>query len=325
MSPASAVLSLAQGLVLIALAPALAGLLRWLEARLQLRQGPPILQPYRDLAKLLAKPAVRPVGASFVSAIAPYVLFAVYSTLVFMLPVVSSSPLLPGDLILVIYLLGLARFVLSLAGLDVGAGFGSLGAGREMFLHFLTEIGLALLMVALAICWRSVDLTAVFEHHRALAFLEFIAKPQLVLLGVAMFFLFLFEAERIPIDNPATHLELTMAQRAITLEFAGRDLALIEWAEMTKLLALLTMAGHLFVPLPEFFSPLAGATYSLSTAILGYALRIGLLVLGLAMAEAYQPKQRLRNVPRLALIAIAFSVMAILYVLTLDPAGSALQ
>jgi formate hydrogenlyase subunit 4 len=309
-----------QGFVLILFAPLSVGLLRWLEARLQRRQGPGILQPYRDLAKLLAKPAVRPAQASIIFASTPFVLFAVYGVVAFMLPVFSQDTLLRGDLIVIVYLWGLARFTLSLAGLDAGASFGSLGASREMFLHFLTEIGLALLVIVLAIRWDTTSLADILQQHWSLGLLKFLVEPELVLLGIALFLLILFEAERIPVDNPATHLELTMAQRAVTLEFAGRDLALVEWAEAIKLLTLLTLLCHLFIPLPleEYLTPLGGGSTAIvtaATAMVSYAVRIGLLLIGLALWEAHQPKRRLRNVSRFVFISIALSATAILYAL----------
>lgn len=317
-----------QGFVLILFAPLSVGLLRWLEARLQRRQGPGILQPYRDIAKLLAKPAVRPVQASIIFASTPFVLFAVYGVVTFMLPVFSPDTLLRGDLIVIIYLWGLARFTLSLAGLDAGASFGNLGASREMFLHFLTEIGLALLVIVLAIRWGTTSLADILQYHWSLGLLKFLIEPELVLLGGALFLLILFEAERIPVDNPATHLELTMAQRAVTVEFAGRDLALIEWAEAIKLLTLMTLLCHLFIPVPfeEYLTPLGGGStiiVTTATAILAYAVRIGLLLIGLALWEAGQPKRRLRNVPRVAFISVALSATAIMYVLAFGPAPGA--
>lgn len=308
-----------QGLVLIAGAPLLIGLLHWGEARLQRRQGPGIFQPYRDLVKLLAKPAVRPTGVSIVFRCTPYVLFATYGVLAFMVPVISRDTLLRGDFIMMIYVLGLARFTLSLAGLDTGASFGGLGASREMFLHFLTEIGLALLVVALAILWNTTNMASIMSTHWQLGLSRFMSEPELVVLGLAFFLLVLFEAERLPVDNPATHLELTMSQRAVTLEFAGRDLALVEWAEAIKLAVLITLAGHLFVPLPLllYLSPLAGGPFAFELSALGYVLRVGLLLLGLTLWESSQPKRRLRNVPRVALISVALSATAILYALTL--------
>ena len=318
---------LVQGTMLILIAPAIIGLLNWTEARLQRRQGAGIIQPYRDLTKLLAKPAVRPRSTSFVFAATPYVLFAAYGTLAFMLPAISQHTLMRGDLILIIYVLGLARFTLSLAGLDAGASLGGLGASREMFLHFLTEIGLAMLVVALAIRWQTTDLTIIMESHWSMGLLGSLYEPELVLLSLAMFVLVVFEAERRPVDNSATHLELTMAQKAVTLEFAGRDLALVDWAEAIKLTALLTIAGHLFIPLPLplVLSPLGSGPAMLVTATLGWALRVGLLILGLGIVEVYLPKRRLRTLPQLALTSIALSGTAILYALTLVNLGSAIR
>lgn len=300
---------LTQGILLIAISPAVIGLVRWLEARLQRRQGQAIVQPYRDLAKLLAKPSVRPFGTSFVFGLTPYVLFAAYGTLAFMIPVFSERTLIRGDLILIIYILGLARFALSLAGLDSGSGFGGLGASREMFFHFLTEVGLALLMVALAILWQTTDLAVILSSPSM--------SSAIVLLAPAMFLLILFETERLPVDNPMTHLELTMSQKAVGLEFGGQDLALIEWAEAIKLTALLALAGQLFVPLPGSFTPLSTAPVPNLLALLGFLVRVFLFIVAVVITETSQPKRRLRNVPRLVMIAIVFIVVAILSVLML--------
>lgn len=302
---------LTQGLLLIAISPAVIGLVRWLEARLQRRQGQAVVQPYRDLAKLLAKPSVRPLGTSFVFGLTPYVLFAAYGTLAFMIPVFSERTLIRGDLILIIYILGFARFALSLAGLDSGSGFGGLGASREMFFHFLTEVGLALLMVALAILWQTTDLAVILSSPWKSM------SPAIVLLAPAMFLLILFETERLPVDNSMTHLELTMSQKAVGLEFSGQDLALIEWAEAIKLTALLALAGQLFVPLPGSFTPLSTAPVPNLLAILGFLVRVFLFIVAVVITETSQPKRRLRNVPRLVMIAIVFIVVAILSALTL--------
>lgn len=318
----SSMIGLAQGIMLIAFAPALVGLLNWIEARLQRRQGTGIVQPYRDIAKLLGKPAVRPTGASIVFALAPYTLFAAYGSLMFMLPAVFQETMLHGDLILIVYVLGFGRFILSLAGLDTGAGFGGLGASREMFLHFLTEIGLAMLVIALAIRWHTTDLTSIMAQHWQMGLLHSLSEPELMLLSLAMFVLVVFEAERKPVDNPTTHLELTMAHRAITLEYAGRDLALVDWAEAIKLTVLLTITCHLFIPLPMVFSPMGNGPVAILMATLGWAARIGLLVFGLGIAEVYLSKRRLRMLPQLALTSIALSATAILYALTLGSIGS---
>lgn len=319
-------IGLFQGLVLIAMAPLTVGILRWVKARLQGRRAPWVFQPYFDLAKLLAKPAVRPQSASFISALAPYVLIVSYGLLVFMVPVAAPHSLLRGDLILLVYVLGLARFTMSLAGLDTGAALAGLGSSREMFLYFLTEIGLALVIVALALLWRTTDIAFVLNKHWGLGVRGFLSEPELIPLGLSLLLLVLFEAERLPVDNPATHLELTMSQRAITLGFAGRDLALIEWAEAIKLMVLVTLTSHLFVPLPfpQVLSPIGDNLISFVTAWLGYFMRAGILLLILAVWESTQPKVRLRNTPRLALTAITLSTIAILYAMVLAPTGSAL-
>ena len=310
-------LGLLQGVAIIAGAPMLIGFLRWCKARFQGQQGPSPLQPYLDLRKLLWMPPVRPGTTSIVFAVTPCVLFAVYGTLAFAAPLFAHSSLLAGDLWLFIYLLALARFILSLAGLDAGAPFTGLGSSREMFLHFLTEIGLALFVTGLALRWRATDFKAILGAHWDLGFSQFIARPELILLALALGLLILFEAERIPIDNPATHLELTMAHRAITLEFAGRDLGILEWAEMVKLAVLLALFGGLFLPFPAIISPFGSGLVAIFAAALGAFVRTFLLVVVLAAWEMAQPKLRFRAATGPALGAMVLSLTAILYVLTL--------
>lgn len=317
-------IGLAQGTLVILLAPGVAGLLRYFKAGLQQRRRGPgvILQPYRDLVKLMRKPAVRSETTSWFFAITPAVLFATYSLLVFLVPVFHRATLVQGDLIVVIYLLGLARFVLSLAGLDVGGPFGGLGSSREMFLHFLTEIGLVLVIAALMLRWETVSLNALFEHHWALGLTELVARPELVLLALSLALLTLLESGRIPIDNPAAHLELTMAHKAILLEYAGRDLALIEWAEMIKLTFLLTLLGSLFVPFPALPGSTSG--YDLlesGLALATYAFKIGVLVLCLALWEMSRPKLRLRAVVGPGLVAMALSLTTIIYIIATRSGG----
>lgn len=291
-------LGLLQSLTLIGAAPLLVGLLRWFKARWQGYQGATPIQPYRDIVKLWRKPAMRPAGTSFVFAATPYLLFALYGAVACTIPLFGPQTLLAADLILIIYLLALARFILSLSGLDTGASFGGLGSSREMFFYFLTEIGLAVVVAGLAIRWRTTDLTAILQTHWSLGFNLFGRHPELILLAFAFAFLILFEAERLPLDNPATHLELTMAQHAVTLEFAGRDLAILEWAEMVKLSALLTLYGAMFLPFASVFF-------------------VFILVVALAAWELSQVKLRLRVVVGPTLTAVVVSLAAILFALTL--------
>ena len=323
-----------QAVFLIAFAPALAGWINWLKARGQgrKRKWATILQPYRDLWKLLHVPAVRPQTASWVFSLTPWVVFIAYTWLAFSLPV-FSQPLLKIDIIVVIYVLGLARFTLSLAGWDAGAAFGGLGSSREMFFHFLTEIGLFLVLAALALRWDTVNLTEIIKSHAEMfsnliqvfsnlqVFLnlsdglddllkQLIEDLWLIFIAVAFASLILLEAERIPVDNPETHLELTMAHKAITLEFAGRDLALIEWAEMVKMLFLFTLFANLFLPFHNLLQE------NIGLALASFVIEIIFLGSLLALWELRQPKTRLRQVSRLASwSSMLFSMIAIVLVI----------
>lgn len=299
-----------QGLLLLLFAPLIAGLLKTTKSGLQgrVRGWTNMIQPYRDLIKLFKKNAVRPSTSSWVFAYLPLILFTIYGLLVFMVPIFTASPLIFADLILVIYLLGLARFALSLAGLDTSAPFGGLGGSREMFFHYLTEIGLAAVLVVLALRWNTINLAELFVEHANLGF-GLLTSPALLLLVPALAGLILFETGRIPIDNQATHLELTMAQKAITLEYAGYDLALIEWAEMSKLAFLLTVFVKLFLPFPLLaFSWGGGALITLD-----FLLKLVVVVFGLALWEMSRPKLRLRKVVGPALVSMVFSILAIVY------------
>jgi formate hydrogenlyase subunit 4 len=305
-----------QGAFLIAIAPGIAGLLHYFKAGLQgrHRRFANAWQPYRDIYKLFRMPAVISDRCSWLFAITPTVLFVAYGWLAFLLPIISRRPLIFTDLIVVVYVMGLARFTLSLAGLDSGAPFGGLGSSREMFFHFMSEIGLILILAALALHWNTVQIEELIRHHEQSAYTIFF-KPDLLLLAISMAILILFETGRIPIDNPTTHLELTMAQKAITLEYAGRDLALIEWAEMIKLAFLLTLFSDLFLPFSLFsFLESSASWLFVVVSLVEYLSKMILLAVVLALWETHRPKLRLRKVVELALISMALSLMAIVYV-----------
>jgi formate hydrogenlyase subunit 4 len=309
-----------QGICLIAIAPLVTGLLRFFKARLQQRRRSitTVWQPYRDLIRLIAAPSVRASTTSWVFALTPAILLVAYGFLSFVVPVFYPKPLVATDFIVVIYILGLARFTLSLAGLDAGAPFGGLGSSREMFLHFLTEIGLMLFLAGLVLYWNTMELGELFARHSELGF-GFLLKPSLILLGLSLAIILLFETGRIPIDNPATHLELTMSHKAITLEYAGRDLAVNEWAEMIKLGFMLTLFGDLFLPSPNLSSLALPTNLLVNSLLLGivFLLKTVLLVLVLAIWETLQPKLRLRKVKETAFAAIALSLLAIVNILSL--------
>ncbi len=310
MTPAALLLSLGQGLLCLALAPFTVGALQRVKTRLQRRTGPTLWQPYRDLGKLLRKRSVMPHDASWVFHVAPAVVFACYGALGFLAPTVflaAQDGLWTGDLLVLVYLLGLARLTLGLAGMAAGAPFGGLGSSRELFLHALAEPTLILIVGTLALRWHTADLAAILRfHHSAPA--DVYTTPALLLLLLALWLAVLIEAGRLPFDNPASHLELTMFGKAIYLEYAGPQLALLEWAEWTRLTFLLTLLANLFVPWL-----LAAATnpWWLNIVLIAlYPFKLYLLAAVLAVWEVLQVKLRLRAVVTPALTALVITLLA---------------
>jgi len=286
-----------QGLAILALAPFLVGWINWCKAYFTGRRRPAayLLQPYRDLFKLLRVPATRSKKTSRVFSWTPWVVFLSYGTLLFTLPV-FLEPLLRADLILTLYLLGLARFMLSLAGLDSASSFGGLGSSREMFFHFLTEISLFSVIAGIFVLSGSAVLHD-FKHQENQ---DLIFGISIATLFIAFFPALLLETRRIPVDNPETHLELTMAGKAVELEFSGRDLALIEWGEMNKLVFMLALWMQLLILLPIPNAPLV--IMPLLWLLAGA---------GLALWESKIPKMRLGQVSRVAQISLLLSLFAI--------------
>jgi formate hydrogenlyase subunit 4 len=287
-----------QGLAILAVAPILVGWINWCKACFTGRRRPVayLLQPYRDLFKLLRVPATRSKPTSWVFSWTPWVVFLSYGTLLFTLPVIFPA-LLRADLILTLYLLGLARFTLSLAGLDSASSFGGLGSSREMFFHFLTETSLFSVIAGVFVLSGS---AFVSQSLPLLDDKNLIVSISAIALFVAFFPVLLLETRRIPVDNPETHLELTMAGKAVELEFSGRDLALIEWGEMNKLVFMLALWMQLLILLPIWNAPLMimPLFWLLSGA-------------GLALWESKMPKMRLGQIPVVAQISLLFSLFAI--------------
>ena len=242
-----ALVQLAQLLLMLALAPLLTGYVRSLKAHLLRRQGPSVLQPYRDLLKLIRKEAVLAHNASWVFRVAPYLVFATTLTAAALVPTFATglafSP--AADLIAIVALLASARFVLALAGLDVGTSFGGIGSSPEMMIASLAEPAMLMIVFTLSLLAGSTQLSSVSA---------FMQEPQvglrvsLAMSLVALLMVAIAENARIPVDNPATHLELTMVHEAMILEYSGRHLAVIEAAVSLKLLLYFSLIACLFVP-----------------------------------------------------------------------------
>src|SRR5213596_852055 len=237
----------AQMLVVLALAPLLTGFVRKVKAHLLRRQGPPLLQPYRDLIRLMRKEVVLAENASWLFRVIPYIVFAGTWVAASLVPTFRGGLLFSwsADLIAIVALLGSARFFLALAGMDVGTSFGGIGSSREVMIAALAEPAMLLIVFCLALVAGSTQLSTV-SHLLASSYVGL--RVSLGMALVALFMVAIAENARIPVDNPATHLELTMVHEAMILEYSGRHLAMIELASFVKLLLYVSIIGCVFFP-----------------------------------------------------------------------------
>lgn len=302
------VVGVAQALLALLLAPGLVGVVRWTKARLQGRRGATAWQPYRELRKLFGKEVIVSPRASWIFRAAPYVVFVSTMAVTLLLPIlVVASPFDPvGDLVVVVYLLLGSTCVLALAGLDPGSAFGGMGASREMTVAALAEPTLAVSIFSLALTAGSTNLGEIAA--RVLAHPEHALSPGHLLAFAALFVVALAETGRLPVDNPSTHLELTMIHEAMVLEYSGRYLALIEWAAALKLMVFFVLLANLFVPWGLAVVPDVPAVL----AALGW-LVVKLLVLAvvLAVLETRMAKLRLFRVPELISASFVLALLAI--------------
>lgn len=318
MSLAAASFTVLDGLLYVLLSPLVLGCLRWVRARMQGRQGPRLVQPYLDLWKLLRRKTMRPESTSFVYMAAPGVVFVCMLLAGLLLPIIFIPPPVSSgqpkivwpsaDLLVLIYLLGMGRFAISLAGMDSGSPFGELGSSREMFIHFLAEPALILAAFALALRWSSSNLVEILQECRAEDGKLYL-QASLWLVLIALWLAAVAETGRIPIDNPATHLELTMTGRAVWLEYSGRHLGLLEWAEAMRLTFFLTLLANLALPWTLIEVGDLTAVDLLMTFF--YPLKLLLLVVSLALWELLQAKLRLRAIVGPAGLAMLFASLAV--------------
>jgi formate hydrogenlyase subunit 4 len=299
----------AQLVLLLMLAPLVSGLIKTLKARLQMRRGPSLLQSYSNIYKLLRKGMVIPNTASWLFSATPYVVFLATLLAGLMVPMAAAdTPIgLFGGVLAVVYLLGLSRFFVALSGLDAGSPFGGLGSSREMTVSALAEPTLMLAVFTVAIGAGSTSLAeiarvAINQQWRFLA-------PSQALAFAALFLVLIAETGRIPVDNPATHLELTMIHEAMILEYSGPYLALIEWAASIKQLVLMTLMINVFWPfgLSTAWSP-SGVWASLGWL----ALKLLILSCTVVLVETANAKMRLFRVPELMAVAFTLGALALI-------------
>jgi formate hydrogenlyase subunit 4 len=299
----------AQMLIVLLMAPMLTGLVRKIKARMLRRAGPPVIQPYRDLVRLMRKEVVLAESASWLFRVIPYLIFAATWVAASLIPTFRTGLLFSwsADLIAIIALLGSARFFLALAGLDVGTSFGGLGSSREVMIASLAEPAMIMIVFTLALIVGSTQLSTMA------GFLESPAVGLRVSLGLALIALIMVaiaENARIPVDNPATHLELTMVHEAMVLEYSGRHLALIELSAALKLLLYISLIACVFAPWG-----LAGAGASIGALAIGALAYLGKLAVSgflLALFETSIAKMRVFRVPEFLGAALMLGLLGTL-------------
>jgi len=304
-----AVVQLGQMLVVLVLAPLLVGYVRTVKARLVGRRGPPLLQPYRDLLRLLRKDVVLAHSASWVFRVAPYLVFATTWVAAALVPTFATGLLFSyaADMIAIVALLGSARFMLALAGLDVGTSFGGIGSSREMMIASLAEPAMLMVVFTLSLLAGSTQLSSIaaFMQGPGIGL-----RVSLALALVALVMVAIAENARIPVDNPATHLELTMVHEAMVLEYSGRHLALIEAASCVKLLLYVSVIACVFAPWGIAVSGQGFAAYLTGLAIYVAKLAAGGLLL--AVFETSIAKMRVFRVPDFLGAALMLGLLATL-------------
>jgi len=299
----------AQMAIVLALAPLLTGFVRKVKARLLRRQGASVFQPYRDIARLLRKEVVLAESASWLFRVIPYLIFAATWVAAALVPTFAGGLLFSwtADLIAIIALLGSARFFLALAGMDVGTSFGGIGASREVMIASLAEPAMLLTVFALALVAGSTQLSTVAA---VLATPEVGLRVSLGMALIALVMVALAENARIPVDNPATHLELTMVHEAMVLEYSGRHLAMIEFAASLKLLLYISLIACVFVPWG-----IAAPGSGVAGFALGVAAYLAKLAVGgflLAFFETSIAKMRVFRVPDFLGVALMLSLLGTL-------------
>jgi formate hydrogenlyase subunit 4 len=300
---------LGQLLLVLLLAPLLTGYVRKVKAYLLRRRGPDLIQPYRDLHKLLRKEVVLADNASWVFRTAPYLIFATTWVAAALVPTFATglafSP--AADLIAIVALLGSARFMLALAGLDVGTSFGGIGSSREMMIASLAEPALLMIAFTLSLLAGSTQLSSVATYMAGPA-VGLRVSLAMALVGLVM--VAIAENARIPVDNPATHLELTMVHEAMILEYSGRHLAVIEAAASLKLLLYLSIIGCVFAPWGVAVAGQDLATYAVSLPV--YVIKLAAGGFLLAVFETAVAKMRVFRVSDFLGAALMLALLAAL-------------
>jgi formate hydrogenlyase subunit 4 len=314
LNPVAWLLAALQTALFVLLAPVFTALVKRVKCRLQNRRGPSLLQPWRDLRRLFAKDVLLAHTASPLFRMAPYVVCGTAIMAASIVPLVALD--LPtavmADAIVLVALLALGRFFLALAGLDVGTAFGGMGSSREMTVAALAEPAMLMVVFTVAMIAASTNLTTVIGHTLTQANE---LRPSLLFALLALILVGIAETGRVPVDNPATHLELTMIHEAMILEYTGRHLALMELAAQVKLLLYAVLVANLFFPwgIAVEATP---AAWLIAAALL--AVKLAVLGTGLAIAETAVAKMRLFKVPTFLAVAFTIALVGMLSAVILE-------
>jgi formate hydrogenlyase subunit 4 len=300
-----------QTVVLLAAAPLIVGLIRKVKARLQCRRGASVFQPYADLVKLFRKQPVVSSTTSWIFTATPYILFASTLAAGLLVPVfISKTPLsFAGNIIALVYLLAVGTFFLMLAGLDAGSSFGGMGSSREAIVASLTEPAMMLSIFAIALTAGSTNLSTIVHKTAVLEGIMTDPSPHLMAFA-ALVIVAIAETGRVPVDNPATHLELTMIHEAMILEYSGRYLALVEWAAGLKLLVFLTLIANVFAPwgIATSMEPTA-----LGIGLATYLVKVSGLAVLIGILESMFAKLRLFRVTDLLGAAFILALLGLVF------------
>lgn len=299
---------LTEMLVALVVAPLLMGWVNMCRAWLQNRSAPPLWQPFYLLHKLFLKDSVIAHNASPIFRLTPYLVFGCMLLACAIIPTISTNlPLAPAaDAIALVGLFGLARLFISLAAMDIGTAFGSLGARREMLIGFLAEPALLMVLFTISLIASSTSLATIVSY---LAGKELTILPSMAFAGLAFTMVSLAENARVPVDNPATHLELTMIHEALILEYSGRHLALIEWASALKLFAYSCAGLALFFPWGVAAAS-DNVAFLLALPVLLFKIAVGGALL--ALIETGLAKMRIFRVPEFLATGFLLGVLALL-------------
>jgi len=297
-----------QLLIVVGLSPLLTGLMRQIRARLEGRAGPGIGQPWRDLRKLMRKQRTSPRGTSEVFRVAPLLLVATCLVVAAVAPFVTTASALDpvADLFAVVALLTLGTVALALAGLDTGTAFGGMGASRETTIIALVEPTMLVAIFALSVPVGSTNLAAIVTS--GLDDPAQVFSPVSLLAAVALIVVIIAETGRLPVDNPSTHLELTMVHEAMVLEYSGPDLAMVELASAMRLTVFLGLLANLFVP---WGIATSGSVPVIAIGVLAFVVKVAVLGAALAVGEVFLAKLRLFRVPELLAGSFVLGLLAV--------------